>query len=225
MSSLKIALVVDHFLPRIGGIELQVRDLARELKNLGHTPHIITCTPGDLDLGDIPIHRLPVRLMPGFKILMQAKGLRLLQELIEKEKFDVLHSHGSVVSPLAYGSLKVAHQQNLPTLFTGHSLWEFSTPTFKLLYHIFGGKRWNLRLSAVSSEVAKGMEKATGGKRVEVIPNAIHPEDWKVSFKPHAQLNITSVLRLNRKKRAQALIRSIPEILKKIPNPQLVNFN
>jgi glycosyltransferase involved in cell wall biosynthesis len=225
MSPFKIALLVDHFLPRIGGIELQVRDLALELKKRGHQPHIITCTPGDTDLGDIPIHRLPVRLLPGFKILMHPRGLKLLENLLRKENFDVLHSHGSVVSPLAYGSLAVANRLNLPTLFTGHSLWEFSTPTFKILYQMFRGKHWNLTLSAVSSEVAKGMRKVTGAKGVEVIPNAIHPGDWKVAFRPQSQLNVTSVLRLNRKKRPQALLRIIPNILKHMPNSQKVIFN
>ena len=42
----KIALVCDWYLPRIGGIEHQLRDLQRQLAARGHDAQIITATPG-----------------------------------------------------------------------------------------------------------------------------------------------------------------------------------
>ena len=42
----RIALVCDWCLPRFGGLELQLIDLARALRSAGHDPEIITATPG-----------------------------------------------------------------------------------------------------------------------------------------------------------------------------------
>jgi len=72
----KIAIVSDWYLPRIGGLELHVRDLARELNARGHEAHVITSTPEDQasqfigmshrarEADGFPVHRLPVRLIP-----------------------------------------------------------------------------------------------------------------------------------------------------------------
>ena len=60
----KIAIVSDWYLPRIGGLELHLRDLARELNARGHTAHVITATPGPDELDGIRVHRLDVPLMP-----------------------------------------------------------------------------------------------------------------------------------------------------------------
>ena len=217
--------MVDHFLPRIGGIELQVRDLALQLAERGAVPHIITSTPGNIDLAGIKIHRLPVKLMPGFKIMMQFRAYKYLEEILRREKIDLVHAHGSVVSPLAYGSLKVSHRLHIPAVFTGHSLWEYSTPTFRLLYLLNRGDHWNLTLTAVSQEVAKGLKKTSPAREIHFLPNAIQPKAWEIQKTPHEGINFVSVLRLNKKKRVHALLRMIPKILAKAPPDQRIQFH
>ena len=41
-----IALVSDCYLPRLGGIEVQVADLAEQLRAAGHTVLVLTATAG-----------------------------------------------------------------------------------------------------------------------------------------------------------------------------------
>ncbi|HEY0780448.1 MAG TPA: hypothetical protein VGD56_21005, partial [Gemmatirosa sp.] len=60
-AALRIALVSDWFLPRRGGIELQLAGLATHLAAAGHVVDVLTPTPGDPEPGvvrlDVP--RLP----------------------------------------------------------------------------------------------------------------------------------------------------------------------
>ena len=42
---MKIVHLSDCYLPRLGGIEMQVRDLARRQTAAGHEVHVITTTP------------------------------------------------------------------------------------------------------------------------------------------------------------------------------------
>ena len=43
---LKVGLVTDCYVPRLGGIEMQVHDLAQHLQRAGHQVVVITSTPG-----------------------------------------------------------------------------------------------------------------------------------------------------------------------------------
>jgi glycosyltransferase involved in cell wall biosynthesis len=59
---MKVALVCDWYVPRLGGIETQLADLADALRARGHEAHVITATPGPT----LPhVHRLGVPLVPG----------------------------------------------------------------------------------------------------------------------------------------------------------------
>ena len=56
---MRIALVSDCYLPRLGGIELQVHDLAGQLIRAGHQVTVFTVTDGPPAAGDVPVVRLP----------------------------------------------------------------------------------------------------------------------------------------------------------------------
>lgn len=42
---MRVLIVSDCYAPRLGGIETQVRDLARNLLAAGHEPAVVTATP------------------------------------------------------------------------------------------------------------------------------------------------------------------------------------
>ena len=46
VNPVKVALLSDCYLPRLGGIEVQTHDLARHLVALGHEVEVFTATPG-----------------------------------------------------------------------------------------------------------------------------------------------------------------------------------
>lgn len=230
VSKLKIALVVDHFLPRIGGIELQVRDLAVHLAKQGHELHILTTTPGEKDLEEfadqnILVHRLPAQLMPGFKILYRARDLKVLEENLKLRDYDVVHAHGSVVSPLAYSALKIAHLLEIPSVLTIHSLLENSTRPLKFLFERHRGSHWHWQPTAVSSAVAQGLQKIVGKQEIQILPNGIELKNWSIKQEPHSELNVICVSRLNKKKRVQALLRQLPKILSQVKNPHSIHFH
>ena len=61
---LKIGLVSDCYVPRLGGIEMQVHDLARNLQLAGHDVVVITPTPGPDIVDGVRVHRMDVPLLP-----------------------------------------------------------------------------------------------------------------------------------------------------------------
>src|SRR5438309_2342704 len=117
---MKIALVCDWYAPRLGGIESQLDDLARELSARGHDVHVITATPGDAT-APWPVHRLDVRLVPGWQVIRGPAPVRALDQLIARERFDVLHGH-SLYSPLALAAMWLARERGLASVLTSHSL-------------------------------------------------------------------------------------------------------
>ena len=94
----KIALVTDCYLPRLGGIEVQVRDLAHGLRAAGHDVEVFTATVGEdgqhgglIEVVDgIPVHRLGMDLPIGFPLNPFAS--RELRRRLGRG-FDVAHVH------------------------------------------------------------------------------------------------------------------------------------
>ena len=226
----KIALVVDSFLPNLGGIELHVRDLALELQKQGSEAHVITTTPADIqtsrpintgtsrhrEIQTIPIHRLNVSLLPFWRITWDRKLVPLLRNLLIKERFDLLHSHSSVVSPLAYSAIFLANQLKIPNVLTNHSLLEKSIYTFRLLECFYGWRSWSTVLTSISEAAAEGLRKASKRREILILPNGIHLNEWRIPKTQNFPLQITSVMRLHRKKRGRMLVRTISKIEKKL---------
>ena len=65
---LKIALVCDWYLPKMGGTELYLRGLADRLSGEGHEVHLITPFPGNENGEKFKIHRLDVPLLPKWNL-------------------------------------------------------------------------------------------------------------------------------------------------------------
>src|SRR5712675_1673154 len=62
--SVRVALVCDWFLPRMGGIELHLRDLALALRKRGLDARIVTTTRGPDVVHEVPVHRVRAALAP-----------------------------------------------------------------------------------------------------------------------------------------------------------------
>src|ERR671914_726683 len=97
---LRIALVCDWFLPRMGGLELHLRDLAQHLVAAGHTAEIITTTPGDSVVEGVRVHRVEARRLSGAQVIWTRGGMLAVGRAIEHGQYDVIHSHVSIVSPV-----------------------------------------------------------------------------------------------------------------------------
>lgn len=216
---LRIALVSDCYVPRLGGIEMQVHDLARHLVGAGHDVVVLTTTPGPLLVDGVRVHRIDVPLLP-FDIPFTRRAFRELREVLERSAVDVVQFHGGVVSPLAYLGARSAERAGIPTVVTVHCMWDYASPLFWLLDKVSGWGRWPVVLSAVSDVAARPIRRMSRGRtEVVVLPNGIDNSSWVVEPAPRTPEVVTfvSVMRLAPRKRPMQLLRMFHEAVGRLP--------
>ena len=118
---LKIALICDWYLPRFGGLEMQLHDLAQQLSARGHEVHVITAIPGEEETDGIRVHRLSVPLFPKYRFACTPGALRGIKAILRQEAFDVVQCHVSYISPTAFLGAYASKVMGLPTVVTFHS--------------------------------------------------------------------------------------------------------
>src|SRR5690606_17156659 len=150
-----IALVCDWFLPRVGGIELHLRDLALRLQDEGHHVRIITPTPGPVQVDGIPVDRLPVIRAPGFGFAVSPRLVSRITEAVQRMDADLVHTHISIVAPTGWAGARAAVSLGLPCIATFHSLPTGPVPpALSLLDALWGWRRWPVHWTGVSGLVA-----------------------------------------------------------------------
>jgi glycosyltransferase involved in cell wall biosynthesis len=220
----KVALLSDWYLPRLGGLELHIRDLAQGLAARGCEVHIVTpnrAAPEDQAHGlravtlppprGVVVHRLEAPLFPRYKFVFTPGALREIDALFRRERYDVVHAMVGIVSPAAMGGASVARRLEVPLVVTFHSMLSGFRPLLRALDLASGWSRWPARFSAVSDVVAAEARKLVPGGSVEVLPNGVDPEAWRVEHVPRTpgELRLASVMRLNPRKRGAALLRAV----------------
>ncbi len=162
---MRIVHVTDCYLPRVGGIELHLRDLAGQQRAAGHEVVVVTSTPGEQ--------------LPGV-IRTTAPTAGWWQRL----GADVVHAHVSVVSPFAMAAARRTAGAGMPTVVTVHSLWTHARPLPLLVRDLGRVGTWPVVWSAVS-ECAAAPVRALLGVSVSVLPNAIDLAAWSpVAYRP-----------------------------------------
>ncbi len=226
---MKVALVCDWYLPRIGGLELHIRDLARELNLRGHETHVITSTPKNdaaqfLGLShrggqgeDFPVHRLDVPLAPGLNVIRGPSALGPLERVLREGRYDVVHAH-TLLSPLAYAAGYASRRLGLPSLVTEHSVLRH-VPVWALraLAQVLPFGDWFDVRTAVSSFVAGDVRAATGRDECLVLPNGIDLDEWDGSRTKPEELRVLSVMRMTARKRPRDIVRAARRVLDRLP--------
>lgn len=208
---MRVALVCDWFLPRQGGIELHLRDLALALRRRGVDARIVTTTRGPDVVDDVPVHRVRAALAPGGGFAFTPRGLSRLRDVIHAERFDVVHAHASVISPVAYAGAIAGARERAASVVTFHSMLHRSSFLLGASEALFGWSRGRILLSAVSSVVAAQAAQWIPGAGVCVLPNGIDVPWWRgASRSPHSgeEIVFVSAMRLSRKKRPERLVRA-----------------
>lgn len=225
---MKVALLSDCYLPRLGGIEVQTHDLARHLVALGHEVEVFTATPGpegelrgEITVVDgIPVHRLAIRLP--WELPVNPLAPRELRRRLTGGGFDVAHVQTGVVSPFAWDSTRVTIGMGMPTAMTWHCMLGRVAPGFGAVGFV---KRWaakGVAMSAVSAVAARPLRDLVGpSASVSVLPNGIDVDRWRPtpsssraqnvppstpSSVQHTPLRLVTAMRLAARKRPRALV-------------------
>jgi glycosyltransferase involved in cell wall biosynthesis len=212
----RVALACDWFLPRQGGIELHLRDLAVALRDSGVDARVVTTTPGAALVDGVPVHRVRTPLAPRAGFAVSPGIVGSIERLIRDEGFDLVHAHASVVSPVAYGSAMAAGRAKLPSLVTFHSMLHRSSFLLGASDALFSWTARGVVLSAVSSVVAEQVARWIPGASVGVLPNGLDTRFWRaLPAEPAADaIQFVSAIRLTRKKRPLRLVRAFADAVR-----------
>jgi len=215
MKRYKVALICDWYLPRVGGLELHLRDLARELNARGHEAHVICSTPGSSDTDGVQVKRLEVGRVPFFHTIRSPDALHKLERVLVAGKYDIVHAH-TAFSPLALGAIYLARKLGIPSLFTEHSVLRGAgSLLLGSLDRLWGWSSWPSTLSTVSEYLAVELRELTGRTDIHVLHNAVRTEDWALERREEPR--VISVLRFTKRKRPVDIVRMIPQIHERLP--------
>ncbi len=213
----KVALVSDWFLPRTGGVERHIVDLARGLKSRGQRVEIVTTTPGPTrvaELPDVPVIRIDTPLLPIWKVVYHPKDGAALTKLFRERDYDFIHAH-SIYSPLALAACWAGNALRLPTVLTAHSMVRHAMfPVFRLLDYWLLWSSWPTVITAVSNSVAADLRRASFAGEIEVVPNGLDLPlaARRVPRRPGDPVRIISVSRLVPRKRPGALLEAFAQL-------------
>ncbi|WP_240322718.1 glycosyltransferase family 4 protein [Austwickia chelonae] len=230
---MKIALLSDCYLPRLGGIEVQVRDLAYHLLAAGHEVEVFTATLGDHDerggvveiVDGLPIHRMGIEL-PG-RLPMNPLAAREMKHRLTVGSFDVAHVHMGITSPFTVDCTRVALQLGLPVSMTWHCMLGPAEPLFHISRIARMWARCGVAMNAVSRVAAGPVQRALGPwGTCHVLPNGIDASTWwrepddQTALEPpsrDSELQVVSAMRLANRKRPLPFLQVMRQVRQMIP--------
>ena len=236
---MKIALLSDCYLPRLGGIEVQVHDLAARLIGRGHEVVVLTATPGMHgerggyvdEVDGVAVHRLALRLP--FELPVNPLAPRLLRQRLAEGEFDVAHIHMGVVSPFAVDCARVTTGMGLPTAMTWHCMLGALEPVFRATRYV---RRWASRgvaMSAVSAVAAEPLQRIVGSEGVvNVLCNGIDVDRWASPAEgvPTREadngngVRVVAAMRLAARKRPMPLLRIMVRVRTLVPTETAISL-
>jgi len=226
----KIALLSDCYLPRLGGIEVQVHDLAERLIRRGHEVVVFTATPGDHgerggfvdEVDGVSVHRLALRLP--FELPVNPLAPRLLRRRLAVGGFDVTHIHMGVVSPFAVDAARVSTGLGLPTVMTWHCMLGSLEPVFRAAGQVRTWAARGVAMNAVSAVAAEPLQRIVGSSGVvNVLSNGIEVGRWapQAGQAPVREagggVRVVSAMRLAGRKRPLPLLRIMARVRAIVP--------
>jgi glycosyltransferase involved in cell wall biosynthesis len=242
----RILHVSDAYLPKQGGIEVQVHDLAGRQLEAGHEVTVVTCAAAaqadraagrsgpstgtgtgtgiGIGIGSSRQEQAQeqlsvVRLRTPWGRVRHTNAR--LRTIMRTTGADVVHAHLSVLSPLSILAVRAAAKDGVPVVATLHSLWWFATPLYMIADLIVRWSRWPVRWTAVS-ELATAPLRGVLRRHADVgiLPNGIDPGAWSVDPLPRDpdDVLVVTVMRLAARKRPRALLKAFRQALDRLPD-------
>jgi phosphatidylinositol alpha 1,6-mannosyltransferase len=209
--------VSDCYLPRLGGIEVQVADLVRQQRAAGHEVEVATATRGEPLDG---VHRIVAR-MP-FDLPVHPRGVGHITRLLTSTRPAVVHVHTGAVSPFAWMGVRAAVRAGVPVVVTVHSMWDPGTrAVYRLLRLLYEWQRWGLVATTVSTAAARPIRRVAGaGVPVHVVANGLDLSGWRPEgpyLRDSGEVHVVAVGRLAPRKHPVRLLRALAEARAQVP--------
>lgn len=174
---MRIVHVTDAYLPKRGGIEVQVSELARRQAEAGHDVSVVTRAPGPPTPDAMRVDRAGGGLAPW----QWAPAARRVATLVEAAHAEVVHCHLSVVSPAAVVALRAASRIGVPAVATYHSVLP-REPHHWLPLRRLPFDAAAIDWTAVSRVAAASVERLLGPDlEVNVLPNGLDLAAWRAA--------------------------------------------
>jgi phosphatidylinositol alpha-mannosyltransferase len=228
-------MVSDNYYPYVGGIAEHVHHLSVELRKRGHTVNVLTARVGGRameTMPSVPGEEHVKRIGRGFVIRSNKSFSHIpiafrqtaqVRAYFERERFDVIHVHGSMSPTLPMAALSASRVINVVTFHAGHDqslgYAAFRSGLMPYFNAVHG-------LIAVSRTAEKSCAKYFPAP-YRIIPNGIdlaffrpdaEPMPWTRDGRPR----ILFVGRFEPRKGLKYLLRAMLEIQRQIPNVELV---
>lgn len=228
---MKIALVSPYDFAYPGGVNHHVSSLEREFTRMGHEVKVIGPTSSPVtQFGDRFIHIGKPRPVPSSgsvaRIAVAPIISNRVREVLEEEKFDVIHLHEPLLPPLCTWMLRFSKTANVGTFHAYYSRpsYRWTQPLFTWLY-----KKWFNRLDvklAVSQSARDYANKFFPG-HYEILPNGIDLQHFCPDVPPvdefnDGKKNILFVGRLEKRKGADHLLKAYKQVKREIPDCRLL---
>jgi phosphatidylinositol alpha-mannosyltransferase len=227
---MKVGLVCPYNIARGGGVQEIVRDLRRELLKRGHEAVILTPQPRDLSdcdtegvvfVGNAADFRSPLHTTT--QISISADNARI-DEILQREKFDVLHFHEPWVPMLSRQIMSrsdavhvATFHAKIPETLMSRTVVRVVTPYTKSVMKYLD------ELTAVSPAAAEWVQSTTE-EEVQIIPNGIDLKRFGKLPKP-IKLPSKSILyigRLERRKGVKYLLEAFAMLQQTVPDSHLI---
>ncbi len=223
---MKIGIVSPYAYPRPGGANSYIRETYEELRRLGHEVRIITAPWGDDPPAQdvIQIGRavaVPYNGSVG-RITLSLRLEWLVNRMLEREQFDILHHHEPLVPFL---SAQILDRATCPNVATFHSFGGFSM-SYWLGRPV--GRHYMKKLDAriaVSTAARHFVSRYFPGD-YRIIPNGVDVDAYRNAraFPEYrdGKFNILFTGRLEPRKGATYLVRAYAALKRKHPETRLI---
>ncbi|WP_134561792.1 MULTISPECIES: glycosyltransferase family 4 protein [Cryobacterium] len=182
-----VAIIVNSYPPRLGGLESHVFQLANAVRAAGARVTVVTLdvTPSDVDEDGIRVVRLRRHVPVASVISFPAWGTaRRLSILLSTTGATVVSTHTRFF-PMSYVGLRAARLAGIPVIHTEHGAGFVRTPSRVIqlasrLVDLSVGRTVLRRAAAVLAVSAPVAEFVSALARREsvIFPNALRMEDW-----------------------------------------------
>ncbi len=229
---MKIALVSPYDFAYPGGVCVHISCLEQQFTRMGHEVRVIAPASKVVSgFGDrfIPIGRpRPVPLGSGTiaRLTLSARLSSRIKEVLEQEKFDIIHLHEPLMPMLCTTVLRLSPTATIGTFHAtdGRPGYNLGRPFSKWFL-----RRWFRKLDgkiAVSQPAREFAHRHFPGY-YNTIPNGVDLEHFSPKVAPieefkDGKLNILFVGRLEKRKGLKYLIEAFGQVKRKVPNSRLI---